>query len=209
MNIKSERLLGLIDGIYAIAITLFAIDLPKDLSALIQFEHGRELALLEYGIIYSATFFLIYDMWLVHKSMLMMKETPASGNLEIFTVLTLLIVTTIPGLALQGLDVFIEHKEGAQSDALSSYHLLMLGVYGAAYLCLSLVERTLGIRHTKSNIFMYSFGRALIFGAAFIVSIATYLLWSGYVLPVPVVVLVMVVSGVALRHSTDDNVAVM
>ena len=49
MNIKSERLLGLIDGTYAIAITLFAIDLPKDLSALIQFEHGRELALLEYG----------------------------------------------------------------------------------------------------------------------------------------------------------------
>lgn len=200
MNIKSEHLLGLVDGVYAIALTLFALDLNKDLTVLLQYESGKAAALFEYGLLYIATFFLIFDMWLVHKSVLVSKEKQPIRNSEILTVLTLLIVTTIPGLALQSLDVFIESKGGVQSQMLAPYHLLMLGIYAGGYACLALVERSHGVRHTRNNVFGYSFGRALIFGIAFIASTFTYFIWSGYVVSVPVIVLVMLISGMALRH---------
>ena len=68
--------MGLIDGIYAIAMTLIAIELPELVSQLIDTIQSKiELTtisgLLIYELIaYTATFLILYELWSFHKSIL-------------------------------------------------------------------------------------------------------------------------------------------
>ena len=68
--------MGLIDGIYAIAMTLIAIELPELASQLIntidqQVELTTISGLLIYELIaYTATFLILYELWSFHKSIL-------------------------------------------------------------------------------------------------------------------------------------------
>ena len=68
--------MGLIDGIYAIAMTLIAIELPELASQLIntidqQVEPTTISGLLIYELIaYTATFLILYELWSFHKSIL-------------------------------------------------------------------------------------------------------------------------------------------
>ncbi len=68
--------MGLIDGIYAIAMTLIAIELPELASQLIgtidqQVEPITISGLLIYELIaYTATFLILYELWSFHKSIL-------------------------------------------------------------------------------------------------------------------------------------------
>ena len=73
---NAEIWMGLIDGIYAIAMTLISIELPELVSQLIDTIHSeRELTtisgLLIYELIaYTATFSILYELWSFHKSIL-------------------------------------------------------------------------------------------------------------------------------------------
>ena len=68
--------MGLIDGIYAIAMTLIAIELPELASQLIdttgtQIETATIGGLLIYELItYTVAFFILYELWIFHKSIL-------------------------------------------------------------------------------------------------------------------------------------------
>ena len=68
--------MGLIDGIYAIAMTLIALELPELASQLIkaiksQVELITISGLLAYELIaYTATFLILYELWTFHKSIL-------------------------------------------------------------------------------------------------------------------------------------------
>ena len=68
--------MGLIDGVYAIAMTLIAIELPELASQLIdatggQIENATISGLLIYELItYTVAFFILYELWIFHKSIL-------------------------------------------------------------------------------------------------------------------------------------------
>ncbi|ABB35823.1 hypothetical protein Syncc9605_2083 [Synechococcus sp. CC9605] len=68
--------MGLIDGVYAVAMTLIAIELPELASEVIdtiekQVEITTISGILIYElIVYTATFFILYELWSFHKSIL-------------------------------------------------------------------------------------------------------------------------------------------
>ena len=68
--------MGLIDGVYAIAMTLIAIELPELASQLIdatgsQIENATIGGLLIYELItYTVVFLILYELWIFHKSIL-------------------------------------------------------------------------------------------------------------------------------------------
>ena len=73
---NAEMWMGLIDGIYAIAMTLIAIELPELASQLIgtinqKVETTTISGLLIYELVaYTATFLILYELWSFHKSIL-------------------------------------------------------------------------------------------------------------------------------------------
>ena len=73
---NAEMWMGLIDGIYSIAMTLIAIELPELASQLIdntsaQAEFTTISGLVIYELItYTVTFFILYELWSFHKSIL-------------------------------------------------------------------------------------------------------------------------------------------
>ena len=73
---NAEMWMGLIDGIYAIAMTLIAIELPELASQLIgtinqKAETTTISGLLIYELVaYTATFLILYELWSFHKSIL-------------------------------------------------------------------------------------------------------------------------------------------
>ena len=76
--------MGLIDGIYAIAMTLIAIELPRLVTQLMQVSEASAelsliLVLLLYElIIYTVTFMLLYELWSFHKSILTLSGIKSS-----------------------------------------------------------------------------------------------------------------------------------
>ena len=73
---SGESWMGLIDGIYAIAMTFIALELPELIIALINLKEkniGGDLIMILIGyefIAYTATFLMLYELWTVHKSIL-------------------------------------------------------------------------------------------------------------------------------------------
>ena len=71
-----ESWLGLIDGVYSIAMTLIAIELPELIKSLFEISNSADdqstiLAITGYeSIAYAATFLLLYELWSYHKSIL-------------------------------------------------------------------------------------------------------------------------------------------
>jgi len=205
VNFKSERLLGLVDGVYAIALTLFALELHGDLTRILESGHEVWLIVLQYSLIYCATFFLLFDLWLVHKTILMSKHNREPGSVDLLSFLALLIVTTIPGIMLAGLDVFIEENMGPQASSVSTYRFLGLGIYWLGYCSLTFLERSLNVRHSKDNMRYLPSGRVIVFSVALGVSCVTYFLFSNYVVPLPLVVAVMLASKTALQNYLESG----
>lgn len=75
---NNEAWMGLIDGVYAVAMTMIAIELPGLVLSLIQVPNeARELApltaIITYEFItYIATFLILYELWSFHKSILLL-----------------------------------------------------------------------------------------------------------------------------------------
>ncbi|MED5384699.1 MAG: TMEM175 family protein [Cyanobacteriota bacterium] len=73
---SGESWMGLIDGVYAIAMTLIAIELPELIISLVSLREkniGAELISILIGyefIAYTITFLMLYELWAVHKSIL-------------------------------------------------------------------------------------------------------------------------------------------
>ncbi|WP_392351636.1 TMEM175 family protein [Parasynechococcus sp.] len=71
-----ESWLGLIDGVYSIAMTLIAIELPELIKSLFEISSAATsrssiIAITSYEFIaYTATFLLLYELWSYHKSIL-------------------------------------------------------------------------------------------------------------------------------------------
>lgn len=73
---NSEPWMGLVDGIYAIAMTLIAIELPELADSLLKadakaFELGPLTAIFIYELTaYTTTFLILYELWTFHKAIL-------------------------------------------------------------------------------------------------------------------------------------------
>ena len=73
---NAEAWMGLIDAIYAIAMTLIAIELPELITSLVNLGEknistGLITTLVGYEFIaYTSTFLMLYELWTVHKSIL-------------------------------------------------------------------------------------------------------------------------------------------
>ena len=83
---NAEMWMGLIDGVYAIAMTLIAIELPELASQLIetidtQVQITTISGLLIYELIaYTATFLILYELWSFHKSILKISGIRHTGQ---------------------------------------------------------------------------------------------------------------------------------
>jgi uncharacterized membrane protein len=155
---RAERSLGLIDGVYAVSVTLMAIDLPKIILPFLRSGNLFSIEPMAYVAVYVFQFLIIYDMWMIHKNISMTENKAFSKKTEFISMVVMGLVS-----------------KGNKKTTLS---FIMNGVLF----------------------------RFLFFLAVFVTSLVTF--DFGWVLPVPVTVLVMVILKTLLSHpeyEMNDN----
>jgi len=145
---KSEHWFGLIDAVYAIAMTVLALTLPDFVGNCIELYHkSLSISYLWFGLYQAAFYFfsflLLYEIWCFHRSFLVASSSK-SRQQNIYTGLLLGIVCLTPPIAaalLKSID-----PTGFWTD----YHLSGL-VTAFGWLLVSLVFFLLGLIAAKSE----------------------------------------------------------
>ena len=162
--------MGLIDGVYAIAMTLIAIELPELASQLIdatgsQIETATISGLLIYELItYTVAFFILYELWIFHKSILKIsgikhnRKNLINGLIMALTCLSvgniILILKTKTNLASSGIKSGISQttilKDWISHDVAAS--ICMLLIIASMFGLMSLLARTKRNHKEASNL---------------------------------------------------------
>lgn len=136
--------LGLIDGVYSIAMTLIAIELPELIKSLFEINNANAnrsslIAITSYEFIaYAATFLLLYELWSYHKSILKLAgikhqiQNLINSLILAITCLgagnIILILNTKTTVALEDLRNNTNQKQLFQ-DWVSTHHELAIGTF--------------------------------------------------------------------------------
>ena len=101
LTIGIKQHLGLIDGIYAIAMTLLGFKLPELYSEIIKnnmYESIKTLDLLRWITTYLVVFFLLYEIWAFHRTITEHSKDNATRYQTLITIGILMIVTLLPAV---------------------------------------------------------------------------------------------------------------
>ena len=111
-NIEAEHWLGLVDGIYAICITILSLELPDyishldNITNLIGFKGSFVLAFMDF-IAYACLFFIIYELWSYHRAIVKTASLNKRWQ-NLVNVSILLLVTILPAFLLERIQHRIE-----------------------------------------------------------------------------------------------------
>jgi hypothetical protein len=203
---RAERSLGLIDGVYGVAVTLVAIDVPKILMPYIRSGDFLTMEPVFYLASYVFQFLLMYDMWMIHKNISMRNEHAFSKKSEFISMAIMGLVILSPGLVGDAFSIF-ENSDDLQSPELNimkiCFYFYVVSIYGLLILMDLSKGNKIQIRPFLFNGLLFRF---VIFFIALCVSLVSNL--YGWVLPVPAVVLLMMLSNTFLSHpeyETEDS----
>ena len=195
---RAERSLGLIDGVYGVSVTLVAIDIPR--SVLPFFIAGNWLSIepITHLAVYIFQFLLMYDMWMLHKNISMKDEESFSRKTELMSMLVLGLVVFSPGIVSESHKIFIENLD-LQSDDLNKLKIILYFYISIIYLVIFFMDNSKNkIKGIKQLFFNNIFKRCLLFFIFFIISVISNNF--GWVLPVPIGILCMMLLNAFLSH---------
>ena len=99
---RPEHWTGLIDGIYAIGLTILALNMPNFLNAIVQLKqegpNHAAIALYLFGVealTYTALFFILYEIWSYHRAIVCLGSMKSKG-LTSLNAIILALVSFIP-----------------------------------------------------------------------------------------------------------------
>jgi uncharacterized membrane protein len=205
---KNDRAIGLVDGTYAIIITLFALEFPGNFIKVLEGKEEIEWILCFYFILYVGIFMILYDTWILHKSALLHRKEEQLKLVDTFSAIAMVTAVLIPGIMQTGMEWSIE-----KSDLVHSSHAVLtddlriidLGLFTIIYFLLWRLESR-GTRNRKSwKAFCTSaFSRFSLFFAALVISL--FLLPLGFSVPLAVVLTIMVVLGILFSDPSERTV---
>ena len=97
-NYRGERAIGLIDGVYGVAVTLVALDLPARVIPTVLSGEFLTLKGVSFSVVFICQFIIMYDMWSIHKNISMQKNKEFTKGTEFISMTVLGLVVLSPGI---------------------------------------------------------------------------------------------------------------
>jgi uncharacterized membrane protein len=197
-NYRGERAVGLIDGVYGVAVTLVALDLPARIIPTVLSGEFLTLKGVSFGVVFICQFIIMYDMWSIHKNISMKKNKEFTKVTEIISMIVLGLVVLSPGICSEMYSLF-EKSEDLQSPDINYLKIISYGYLMSLYGLLSLMNSELKEIRINGFSFLRSvLYRFVLFLGLFLVSLIT--IQYGWVAPIPIIVLFLFMTGTLLAN---------
>jgi len=197
-NYRGERAVGLIDGVYGVAVTLVALDLPSRVVPTILAGEFLTIKGTAFSVVFICQFIIMYDMWSIHKNISMQKNKEFTKRVEFISMMVLGLVVLSPGLCSEMYSL-LEKSGDFQSPDLNYLKIISYGYLMSLYGLLFLMRPEL--KEIKINNFSFLrsvFYRFLLFLVLFLASLIT--INYGWVAPIPAIVLFLFMTGTLLAN---------
>jgi len=197
-NYRGERAVGLIDGVYGVAVTLVALDLPSRVVPTILAGEFLTIKGTAFIVVFICQFIIMYDMWSIHKNISMQKNKELTKRVEFISMMVLGLVVLSPGLCSEMYSL-LEKSGDFQSPDLNYLKIISYGYLMSLYGLLFLMRPEL--KEIKINNFSFLrsvFYRFLLFLVLFLASLIT--INYGWVAPIPAIVLFLFMTGTLLAN---------
>jgi uncharacterized membrane protein len=148
---RAERSLGLIDGIYAIALTLLALEFPGDFKNILIEGNIFKRDLFIFIGLYLSSFYLIYDVWSNHKYLSSTTEAEPSKLYDAISASLLATVVLAPAFIQTGFDLFTNNNQ-SHRDASLQYPIILMALFVLMYFLLVCIDVILRDRKLSSII---------------------------------------------------------
>ena len=197
-NYRGERAVGLIDGVYGVAVTLVALNLPAHVIPTILSGEFLTLKGMSFSVVFICQFIIMYDMWSIHKNISMQKNKEFTKGIEFISMMVLGLVVLSPGICSEMYSLF-QKSENLQSPDLNYLKIISYGYLMSLYGLLCLMNSELKeIRINDFSFLRSVFFRFVLFLVLFLVSLIT--IQYGWVAPIPIIVLFLFITGTLLAN---------
>jgi hypothetical protein len=200
---RAERSLGLIDGVYGVAVTLVAIDVPKTMLPYLRSGDWFSIEPVAFFVVYVCQFLIMYDMWMIHKNISMESEEKFSKVSELISMILMGIVILSPGIIEDAFETMKANSDNLQSTDMNYTKLFIYSYIFVTYGLLVLLEISV-----KKKILIKPFllngliSRFILFLSSFVLGLFT--IHIGWVMPVPIVIILMAILKMFLSHPEYD-----
>ena len=203
---KNDRAVGLVDGTYAIIITLFALEFPGNFIKILNDNQEMLWILCFYFILYVGIFMTLYDTWILHKSALLHRKDKQVKLVDTVSALAMVAAVLVPGIMQTTVDWSIE-----KSDAIHSTHAVLTGtlrvfdlaLFSVIYLLLwRLEDRATHLSRSWRAFTKSALSRFSLFFSALVISLILFPF--GFSVPLGVVVVIMAVSGILFSDPSEQ-----
>jgi uncharacterized membrane protein len=189
---RAERSLGLIDGVYAVAVTLVAIDVPKTVFPYLRSGDWFSIEPIAFLLVYVCQFLIMYDVWMIHKNISMKNEEKFSKISELISMILLGIVILSPGIIEDTFEIMKENSDNLQSTDMNYSKIFIYFYLVLIYALLVLLEISIKKKILiKPFLFNGLIARVILFLSFFVLGLFTF--HVGWVMPVPIVIILMVI----------------
>lgn len=197
-NYRGERAVGLIDGVYGVAVTLVALDLPAHVIPTILAGEFLTVKGMSFCVIFICQFIIMYDMWSIHKNISMQKDKPLTKGVEFISMMVLGLVVLSPGICSE-MYSFFNKSDDFQSPDLNYIKIISYGYLMTLYGLLFLMNSELKeIRFNDFSFLRSVLFRFVLFLVLFLVSLIT--IQYGWVAPIPIIILFLFMTGTLLAN---------
>ena len=148
---RTERSLGLIDAIYAIALTLLALEFPGDFKIILIEGNIFNRNLFIFISLHLSSFYLIYDVWSNHKYLSSTTEVEPSKLYDAISASLLATVVIAPAFIQTGFDLFTNNHQ-SYIDAALQYPIILMAFFVLMYFLLVCIDVILRDRKLSSII---------------------------------------------------------
>lgn len=183
-SFRSERSLGFIDAIYAIAATLLALEFPEDIVPL--FIKGEFLSyqLFEFTLLYFSSFYLLYDLWIIHKTSAMNAREDTPRIYDFLSASLMATVVLAPGLIQAAFESFADavHQEWGE---ILAFRIMFLFYFLLIYVIVFFIETISVDKDKRTRRFGVSlYAVSLLFVSAVL---SCVLIRYGWTVPLPLI----------------------
>jgi hypothetical protein len=196
---RAERSLGLIDGVYGVAVTLVAIDVPKTMLPYFRSGDWFSIEPAAFFAIYVFQFLIMYDVWMIHKNISMKSEEKFSKTSELISMILMGVIILSPGIIEDAFETLKANSDNIQANDMNYTKLFVYFyislIYGLLVILEISVKKKISI---KPFLFNGLISRFILFFSAFCLGLFTVNI--GWVMPVPFVIILMIILKMFLSH---------